>query len=95
LAQIGNHRLGEGIGKVAGMKFRIRSEDGQTVEWDQDGPLASQAVGALAKTGARSSPHIPLDNVTVFLSDTDAQELWLELAYQLMRVRHPERNLPE
>lgn len=67
------------------MRFRIQTEDGTSVQWEQDGPFVVSRPSYVAQSA----------DAVLWLSDAEAQELCLELAYQIMRIRHPERGLPE
>lgn len=68
------------------MKFRIQSRDGRHVAWEQFGPLV------VRERDARKDDVAVMDSVLWF-SEDEAQEFCLELAYQIMRLRHP--GLPE
>lgn len=78
------------------MKFRIQTDDGRTVEWQQDGPLAfkPRQPGVLADRLARRTEDLVPDAEVIF-TDAEATELCLELSYQIVRLRHPEREWPE
>lgn len=68
------------------MRFRIQTDDGRSLTWEQDGPAV------FSRRGEADALVHPAE---LFLSESEAQELCMELAYQTMRARHPERNLPE
>lgn len=68
------------------MRYRIQADDGRRVEWEQDGPAVFRPVGE-----AEQLVHPAL----MILTEAEATELWLEFSYQIMKLRHPERNWPE
>jgi hypothetical protein len=63
------------------VRFRIQTEDGRNVEWEQVGPLPVCPV-----LDDSTSEHV------LMLDEDEAQELCMELAYQIMRARHPVRG---
>lgn len=67
------------------MRYRIQTDDGRPLTWEQDGPVTVRA----------DTEQPPVTDAELWLTETEATELCMELAYQLMRARHPERNLPE
>ena len=69
------------------MRFRIQTEDGRTYAWEQDGPAVFTPITPDAE---QLVPQAEL-----FLTDAEATELCLELSYQIMKARHPERNYPD